>query len=435
MTEQVPSVSIIIPTHNRSASLRSTLDALCLQTYPLERVEVIVVADGCRDQTVQMLQHYEAPFTVGVIEQPSQGPAAARNNGAAKATGQFLIFLDDDIEAAPLLIEAYVHAHQSRPNQVAIGYLPPRLQEQSGFFRVALQTWWETMFRTMRQPGHRFTYSNLLSGNFSLEAKLFACVGGFDTTLWCHEDYELGFRLLKAGADFTFVAEAMGYHHEKTDLKCSLQRKFQEGRADIMLGRRHSELLTVLPLANIEVPRFSLGHLLRTLAFVQPALGDRFAAYLLRGLDILERIRLRGRWGHLLDHLLGYWYWRGVVAELGTWNALVDFLQGGPAPANGNSYELELDLREGVEVAERRLDKERPASVRIRYGQQPIGRIPPQPGAERLRSTHLRPILATDMAWSLLMALTLEQATKQGLGVDRMLAEVPVQSPEGIYAN
>ena len=55
MISNTLAVSVIIPTHNRSASLRRTLDALRRQTYSLEQVEVVVVADGCIDDTVEML--------------------------------------------------------------------------------------------------------------------------------------------------------------------------------------------------------------------------------------------------------------------------------------------------------------------------------------------------------------------------------------------
>ena len=72
--------------------------------------------------------------------------------------------------------------------------------------------WWEDMFHPMRDPGYAYTYKNLLSGNFSLARVLFARVGGFDATLRVHEDYELGYRLLQAGARFHFAEAAAGLH-------------------------------------------------------------------------------------------------------------------------------------------------------------------------------------------------------------------------------
>jgi len=430
-----PTVTVIIPTYNRSISLQRTLDALCAQTYPLQQVEIIVVTDGCTDGTAEMLCHYEAPFTLRVIEQLNQGPSVARNQGAAQARGRLLIFLDDDIESAPSLIEAHVRAHARQPDRVVIGYLPPVIQEPTDFFRTGLWVWLEAMFQPMRKPGHRYGYWNLLSGNFSLEAELFARVGGFDPALRCHEDYELGVRLIKAGASLTFAADALGYHHETSDLNRSLQRKYQEGRADVMIGRRYPELCPSMPLAHFWEPWSSLSRRLRFLAFAWPGGGDRLAASLRCTLDILEWMRLRSRWRRRLDELLDYWYWRGVAEELGTRRELASFLQYGLVRADESVHEIELDLREGLEAAERRLDKERPAGTRIRYGPWPVGRIPSQPGAERLRGAHLRPILATDLAWPLLRALALEGAAGKAIDADRLFAESSVQSSETVYAN
>ena len=263
--ESDPTVSVIIPTHNRCASLQRALGALRAQTYSLREVEVIVVADGCADDTADVVGRYTAPFTLCLIDQPGQGPAAARNCGAAQARGQLLLFMDDDIEPASCWIEAHVSAHAGRTDRVVIGYLPPFIQEPADFFHIELRGWWEAMFQPMRRSDHRFGYWDLLSGNFSLPAELFFRVGGFDPTLWCHEDYELGFRLIQAGASFIFAEDAWGYHHEVTDLDRSLERKYQEGRADVMIGHRHAELRPALPLARFGEPWSSLSRRLRRL--------------------------------------------------------------------------------------------------------------------------------------------------------------------------
>src|SRR5437762_234711 len=47
MNAPTPFISIIIPTHNRSGSVRRTLKSLCCQDYPANLFEVIVSADGC----------------------------------------------------------------------------------------------------------------------------------------------------------------------------------------------------------------------------------------------------------------------------------------------------------------------------------------------------------------------------------------------------
>jgi GT2 family glycosyltransferase len=424
MTRHEPSISVIIPTHNRSASLRRALDALCVQTYPIQRVEVLVVADGCTDRTIEMLQHYEAPFALHVIEQIGQGAATARNRGAADAKAPWLLFLDDDVESTPSLIEAHVRAHQQQPGRVIIGPYLPVYEEPLDFYRMELRAWWNDLFRAMRQPGHRYTYRDLVSGNLSLEAELFARIGGFDPAFRScgGEDYEFGVRLIKANVPFGFAAGALAYHHETCDLDRSFRRRRQEGYADVLIGQRHPELRLVFLLARFEAPRSRLSRTLRALAFWWPTTGDALAARICPVLDLLQRARLRGRWRRLHNQLRDYWYWRGVAEELGSRRALSAFLQDASSRADEDGHEIEIDLREGLDAAERRLDEERPAGVRIRYGQQPVGRISPQSGAERLRGVHLRRILATDLAAPLLIGLAVEGAISSTTGAEQLLS-------------
>ena len=422
-----PTVSVIIPTYNNCARLQQTLDALRGQTYPAERTEVVVVADGCTDETPHLLSRYSAAFTLHAAEQENQGPSVARNHGAAIARGRLLIFLDDDIESTPSLIETHVCAHSHEPRRVVIGYLPVANQGATTFFQVALRGWWEDMFRPMRQAGYRYGYWNLLSGHFSLEADLLAQVGGFDPALRCHEDYELGIRLIRAGASFFFAPEAVGYHHEKTDLDRSLQRKFEEGRADVAIGRLYPGLRASLPLARFARPISSWNRRMRALAFARSASSERIADGLKHVLGLLEWLRLRRRWYRLLENLLDYWYWRGVARELGSLQSLTHFVE--DALGEREVYdEVELDLSAGLRAAERELDERRPDGIWVCYGQQTVGHVPPRPGAERLCGIHLRPLLANQLAWPLLMALAWKETAAYTTGVEQVIAESPTRA-------
>jgi GT2 family glycosyltransferase len=429
-----PSLSLVMPTHNRADQLAASLDALATQTLPPERFEVIVVADGCTDRTAEVVRDYRAPYSLHIMEHQGSGPAVARNRGALRAEGQYLVFLDDDIEASPDLLAAHLEAQQRAAGQVVVGYLPPVLERQSGYFRLALGGWWEAMFDRMREPGHRFAYSDLLSGNFSVEAALFRRVGGFDPALRCHEDYELGLRLIEAGGEVAFAPEAMGRHHENTDLDRALRRKRAEGRADVMLGRRHPRLRPTLPLSATEYAPTPLWLKLRTLAFSRPAVGDALASLVRRQLDLVERLCQRARWHHQLDTLLAYWYWRGVAQEIGSWQQLLEFVQVGKLAATERVVEVDLDLADGLVAAERRLDEVRPDAARIAFRGRPLGLLPAQPGVEPLRGTHLRPSLATALAWPLLSALALDAAAGMPPVLEPGAPTMPLDLLEKMYA-
>ncbi|WP_373535677.1 glycosyltransferase family 2 protein [Microcoleus sp.] len=402
-------VSVIIPTHNRSSSLRRALDALQSQTYPIDQMEVIVVADSCIDDTLAMLQDYKAPFKVQVIEVNCRSASIARNTGASAATGELLLFLDDDIEAMPLLVESHARAHSLRPGCAVMGPYPPKLQGATRFFDVQARSWWEDKFYQMSQPAHRFTYQDLLSGNLSLDAQLFARVDGFDSAFGnCGgEDYEFGVRLLKADVPFVLAAGAVGYHyeHETNNLDRYFCRSRQEGRSDVLIGHRHPELRAILQLAAYETAYSLLDKILVAVTFFWPAAVDWLTLGLRKSLDLLESLRMRGTWRWLWEKLRGYWYLRGVIDELKSRSAISSFLQGGPASGDLGGHEIDIDLQQGLFEAERLLDAERPAGVYLYYGQLTVGHIVPQAGAEPLRGAHLRSILALDFAQPLAGAI------------------------------
>ena len=418
MTAPDPTVSVIIPTHNRAASVARTLRALAAQKSPGISVDVVVVADGCTDGTSGVVEAGDWPMPVRLLVQPALGPAAARNRGAAASTGDVLIFLDDDIEASSEFVAAHADAHRAdgEPALVAIGYLPTDLQDRGDFFAIMLRAWWEAMFGRMREPGHRFAYSDLLSGNFSIGRPLFNEVGGFDEGLRCHEDYELGLRLIEAGARFEFVEAAVGLHHEHTDLRRALRRKRDEGSADVRLARKHPSIAPALPFSAAHRHLTLRGRALKKLALRSPVLGDAAEACCRTLLPLLEGCRLRTRWRTMLDDLLAYWYWRGVGEALE--GAAVSTIRRMP-PAPQSPYQL--DLRPGLEHAIRQLDADRPEAVTLRWGPWVIGTIPVQPGAERLAGRHLEPVIRGPLADAL--AETMAVAALLGEGSPSRMPE------------
>lgn len=405
-----PRLSIVIPTHNRRDAVMRLLRALERQDPVAGGFEVIVVADGCTDGTEESLRDVDIGEPCVVLGQPASGPAAARNRGAAHAKGDILLFLDDDVEPRPGVLRAHAHFHMGVADGIGIGYLEPAVTA-GGFFGVVLRGWWESMFEESRRPGHRYVYSDVLTGHCSIERRAFERLGGFDATLRSHEDYELGYRAIAAGMTLQFVHDATVVHYEASELAKTLRRKVDDGIADVSLLQRYPALGVSLPLARRPPPGF-VGRVAARLAGISPRAGDHFAAAARWLLPLYERIGLRFRWRALLEDLLDYWYWRGIVDASGGAERVSAMLQN--APARGQ-IELELDLARGIAEAEHRLDELRPRSVRFVYGEHLIGTVPERDGAERLRGVHLREMIVRHFARQYLRAAARAGAIPHGL--------------------
>ena len=105
-------LSVIIPTFNRRALIEQTLPTVLDQTYPADEYEVIVVVDGSTDGTAVALRRMSSPVRLIVIEHDNRGQAAARNAGLRAASGELVLFLDDDLYCERTLIAEHVSAHE-----------------------------------------------------------------------------------------------------------------------------------------------------------------------------------------------------------------------------------------------------------------------------------------------------------------------------------
>lgn len=90
----VPRISILVPCYNAAPFLRATLESALAQTGA-GALEVVVVDDGSRDDSLAIARTFEARG-VRVLAQPNRGASAARNAAFAASRGEFIQFLDAD---------------------------------------------------------------------------------------------------------------------------------------------------------------------------------------------------------------------------------------------------------------------------------------------------------------------------------------------------
>ena len=100
----MPKISVIIPTYNRSNVVCQSIDSVLTQTY--HNIEIIVVDDGSTDDTLMVLANYGDQ--IKVIKQANGGVGTARNAGLKAATGDYIGFLDSDDYYLPTKIEEQV---------------------------------------------------------------------------------------------------------------------------------------------------------------------------------------------------------------------------------------------------------------------------------------------------------------------------------------
>ena len=99
---ELPLVSIITPTYNRSRTIERAIDSAVRQSYPT--VEIIVIDDGSTDNTQDILKKYDRRIRMYKHER-NKGAASAKNSGLDQIRGKWFTILDSDDEMEPQAIE------------------------------------------------------------------------------------------------------------------------------------------------------------------------------------------------------------------------------------------------------------------------------------------------------------------------------------------
>ncbi len=109
-------ISVVIPTYNRAALLQRAVESVLKQKVRQKGSdpfwEPIVVDDGSTDETKSLIKGMPVKY----LSQPNRGPAAARNLGIVRSTGQFIAFLDSDDEWLPGKLAAQLKFFEKNPD-------------------------------------------------------------------------------------------------------------------------------------------------------------------------------------------------------------------------------------------------------------------------------------------------------------------------------
>ena len=186
-------VSVIIPTQNRPQLLLKAIASVEQQTIPPE--EIIVVDDASQENYWQEIQPQIDAVQPRVIWQrlpQTSGASVARNKGAEVATGDILMFLDDDDTWTPDKIANQVKIFYDNP-KIGLVYAGRRVVDERGELLFVI---------TPKLQGK--IYTELLQSNYvgvtssvAIRKEVFQAVGGFDSQMPGRQDYDLWVRIAR----------------------------------------------------------------------------------------------------------------------------------------------------------------------------------------------------------------------------------------------
>ena len=253
ITEDLPTVSVIIPTYNRKDMLRDTLHSLARQTYPNDCFEVIIVDDGSTDGTEE-IERERFPFTLRYFRQTNQGATAARNLAARQSGADVLVFLDDDILVEPDYLTFLIREQATSRQRIVVGTVSIQCDEATPFSQTL-----DTSLASS-QNSVELAFTDIFSNNMAILRKAYFEVGMFHdlgflgSSSWC--DVDLGYRAYRQGFDFRRSSKARCSHRDY--FACNLDRHKNRARTSafqaVLLFQKYPELRSHLPMFSDKMP-------------------------------------------------------------------------------------------------------------------------------------------------------------------------------------
>jgi glycosyltransferase involved in cell wall biosynthesis len=229
----IPTVSVIIPAHDRRSLIGRAVRSVLAQTF--REFEVIVVDDASGDGTPEQVRATFGDQVRLLVQAENRGVSAARNRGISAARGEWLAFLDSDDEWLPEKLERQLDALRASKLRAChtdeiwirrgVKVNPPaRYRKRGG----------DLFFQALR-------VCCICPSSLVIRQALCAEVGLFDEHLPVCEDYEFFLRLT-AGQPVAYVDEKLvvkyGGHADQLSRAFYAMDRFRVYALDRLLDRR-----------------------------------------------------------------------------------------------------------------------------------------------------------------------------------------------------
>lgn len=248
-----PFITVILPIYNSADTLEACLRSIAAQDYPLERIEVLLINNGSKDNSFDCFARLqgELPLLMHWHSILNQGKAWAMNAGIHLARGDYIFNIDSDVVLAPDALRQVVARMEAEPEigavTGAIDVLPAppnatptqRLLAACEFFEYL------TAFHVGREQQSLLQNLYTLSGAFSVFRREVIMQTFMYDQITVTEDTDLTFELYERFKEWQVlcVSDAIAYVHPVESLAALYAQRVRWQRGQIEVSARHEALL------------------------------------------------------------------------------------------------------------------------------------------------------------------------------------------------
>lgn len=123
-----PLVSVLIVTFNYEQYIGEAIESILAQSYPHDKIEIIIIDDGSQDNTVEVVDKYRTKSKLIYQYQEHKGKASATRRGIQLSKGKYLFNLDADDFFYSHCIATVVTAYETNDSLVQVSHLACRFE-------------------------------------------------------------------------------------------------------------------------------------------------------------------------------------------------------------------------------------------------------------------------------------------------------------------
>jgi GT2 family glycosyltransferase len=238
----LPVVSVILAVRNEAVAIESCLAALAEQTYPAERLEVILVDGRSEDDTIKRAAGFaaRAPLRFEIISNERRITPAGFNRGIEVARGDVLIILGARARIERGFVEASVRALE-RSGADAVGGVVTTVAGGPGPMAAAIALAQRSPFG-VGDAGYRYagTEREVDTVNYgAYRREVFERIGFFDDSMQWVEDDEFNYRLRAAGGRILLDPSIRVRYAARPTLRGIWQQRYLWGLNKLRVAERH----------------------------------------------------------------------------------------------------------------------------------------------------------------------------------------------------
>ena len=240
-------VSVIIPCYNEEKTITQLLDAIHRQTYPQDRLEVIIADALSIDNTRKCISDFQVEhpeLNIRVVDNPKRIIPAGLNLAIASATGEVILRMDAHAIPAVDYIESCVAALEAGLGENVGGVIDVRPGKENWIGRsIAVATAHplgvgDALYRWTAKPTEADTVA---FGSF--KRTLIDKIGPFDESLLINEDYEFNTRVRASGGKIWIDPAIRAVYYSRPDLRSLARQYFSYGYWKFRMLKRYPKTL------------------------------------------------------------------------------------------------------------------------------------------------------------------------------------------------